>query len=123
MARFFAVLAVFLIAHVIPAMPASRRRLQARLGEGGFIAAYSVLSTLLFAWLIREALLAPYVPLWFAGYWGYWVALIFMPLAALLFGASGLWLWLNIVSAWRTYRHVNALIEQSRQAPSGPLRN
>lgn len=88
MARFFAVLAVFLIAHVIPAMPASRRRLQARLGEGAFIAAYSVLSTLLFAWLIREALLAPYVPLWFAGTWGYWVALIFMPLAALLFGAA-----------------------------------
>lgn len=88
MLRFFAVLAVFLIAHVIPAMPATRRRLQARLGEGGFIAAYSVLSTLLFAWLIREALLAPYVPLWFAGSWGYWVALIFMPLAALLLCAG-----------------------------------
>jgi hypothetical protein len=39
---------------------------------------------------------------------------IFFYPAALLFGTSGLWLWLNIVSAWRTYRHVNALIEQSR---------
>lgn len=90
MARFLAVLAVFLIAHVIPAMPAARRRLQVRLGEGGFIAAYSVLSLLLFAWLIREALLAPYVPLWFAGPWGFWVALIFMPLALLLLGAGAL---------------------------------
>ena len=88
MARFFAVLAVFLIAHVIPAMPAMRRGLQARLGEGGFIAAYSVLSTLLFAWLIREALLAPYVPLWFAGPPGFWVALVFMPLSLLLLGAG-----------------------------------
>jgi uncharacterized membrane protein len=90
MARFLAVLAVFLIAHVIPAMPATRRRLQSRLGEGGFIAAYSVLSLLLFAWLIREALLAPYVPLWFAGDWGFWAALIGMPLALLLLGAGAL---------------------------------
>ncbi|MBL8201339.1 MAG: hypothetical protein JNK40_10240 [Chromatiales bacterium] len=90
MARFLLVLAVFLIAHVIPAMPAARRGLQARLGEGGFIAAYSALSLLLFAWLIREALLAPYVPLWFAGPWGYWVALLFMPLSLLLLGAGAL---------------------------------
>jgi uncharacterized membrane protein len=90
MGRFLLVLAVFLIAHVIPAMPAARRMLQARLGEGGFIAAYSALSLLLFAWLIREALLAPYVPLWFAGDWGFWVALIGMPLALLLLGAGAL---------------------------------
>lgn len=90
MGRFLLVLAVFLIAHVIPAMPAARRKLQARLGEGGFIAAYSVLSLLLFAWLIREALLAPYVPLWFAGDWGFWAALIGMPLALLLLGAGAL---------------------------------
>jgi uncharacterized membrane protein len=90
MARFLAVLAVFLIAHVIPAMPATRGALKARLGEGGFIGAYSVLSLLLFAWLIREALLAPYVPLWFAGSWGYWVALVGMPLALVLLGAGAL---------------------------------
>lgn len=90
MVRFLLVLAVFLIAHVIPAMPAARRRLQARLGEGGFIAAYSVLSLLLFAWLIREVLLAPYVPLWFAGDWGFWIALVGMPLALLLLGTGAL---------------------------------
>lgn len=90
MARFLLVLAVFLIAHVIPAMPAARRKLQARFGEGGFIAAYSALSLLLFAWLIREALLAPYVPLWFAGDWGFWVALVGMPLALFLLGAGAL---------------------------------
>jgi len=90
MARFLAVLAVFLIAHVIPAMPAARRRLTTRLGAGGFIAAYSLLSLLLFAWLIREALLAPYVPLWFAGDWGFWVALVLVPLALVLLCAGAL---------------------------------
>ncbi|MEQ1802042.1 MAG: NnrU family protein [Gammaproteobacteria bacterium] len=90
MGRFLLVLAVFLIAHVIPAMPAMRRSLQARLGDGGFIAAYSALSLALFAWLIREALLAPYVPLWFAGPWVYWVALVLMPFALVLLGAGAL---------------------------------
>lgn len=33
--------------------------------------------------------------------------------AALLFGASNLWLWLNMASASRTYRRVNALLGQA----------
>jgi hypothetical protein len=37
---------------------------------------------------------------------------IFTYPAALLFGASNLWLWLNIVSASRTYRRVNLLLGQ-----------
>lgn len=88
MERFLGVLAVFLIAHVIPTMPVVRRSLKARLGGGGFLAAYSVLSLLLFIWLIREALLAPYIPLWFAGSPGRWVALLLMPLTLMLLGAS-----------------------------------
>jgi len=86
--RFLGVLAVFLIAHVIPAMPAVRRSLKARLGAGGFLAAYSVLSLLLFSWLIREALLAPYIPLWLPGAPGRWVAVVLMPLTLVLLGAS-----------------------------------
>jgi uncharacterized membrane protein len=88
MGRFLGVLAVFLVAHVIPALPAIRRSLQARLGAGGFLATYSVLSLFLFAWLIREALLAPYIPLWFAGPWGHWVAALLLPLALVLLGAG-----------------------------------
>lgn len=34
--------------------------------------------------------------------------------AALLFGASNLWLWLNLVSASRTYRRVNAALGQPK---------
>ena len=90
MARFLVVLAVFLIAHVIPAMPRMRRSLQARLGEGGFIGAYSVLSLLLGAWLIWAALNAPYIPLWFAGPWSYWFAIVLVPLALFLLGTGAL---------------------------------
>jgi uncharacterized membrane protein len=90
MARFLGVLAVFLSAHVIPAMPAIRRSLQARLGEGGFIGAYSILSLLLFAWLIREALNAPFIPLWFAGPWSFWFAIVLAPLALVLLGTGAL---------------------------------
>ena len=90
MARFVVVYAIFLIAHIIPAMPALRRSLQARLGEGGFVAAYSVLSLLLFAWLIREALNAPFIPLWFAGPWSFWFAIALVPLALVLLGTGAL---------------------------------
>ncbi len=90
MYRFVGVLAVFLVAHVIPALPSVRRALQARLGEGGFIGAYSLLSLLLFAWLIRELLLAPYIPIWFAGPWSFWFAIVLMPLALFLLGAGAL---------------------------------
>ncbi len=90
MYRFVSVLAVFLVAHVIPAMPVVRRALQARLGEGGFIGAYSVFSLLLFGWLIREALLAPYVPIWFAGPWSFWFAIVLVPLALFLLGTGAL---------------------------------
>ena len=48
---------------------------------------------------------------------GFLLATVYLPTiftypAALLFGASNLWLWLNIVSASRTFRRVNALIRQ-----------
>lgn len=41
---------------------------------------------------------------------------LFARAAAILFGASNLWLWLNIVAAYRTYRDVNALLKQAASA-------
>ncbi|MBZ0106072.1 MAG: hypothetical protein K8H84_10630 [Sulfuricella denitrificans] len=38
---------------------------------------------------------------------------VFFYPAALLFGASGLWLWLNMASAWLTYHRTNALIQKA----------
>ncbi len=90
MGRFLAVLAVFLVAHVLPVLPAIRRPLQARLRPGGFLAAYSALSLLLFAWLISAALAAPYIPLWFAGPWAHGFAVLLAPVALVLLGASAL---------------------------------
>lgn len=43
---------------------------------------------------------------------------IFFYPAGVLFGASSLWLWLNLASAWRIYRRAYALIRQSRQTTS-----
>jgi uncharacterized membrane protein len=37
--------------------------------------------------------------------------------AALLFGASNLWLWLNIVAASRIYRRLDAQIAQAAASP------
>lgn len=42
-----------------------------------------------------------------------WQAAFFYP-AAILFGASGLWLWLNLLSAWRIYRRTHAQIQAFR---------
>lgn len=44
-------------------------------------------------------------------------AIFFYP-AAVLFGASSTWLWLNLASAWRTYHRTNVLIQKTRKAPS-----
>ncbi len=90
MGRFLAVFAIFLLAHAVPAMPAIRQSLRARLGSVGYLLAYSALSLLLFTWLISEVLRAPYVPLWFIGPAGHAVALVVLPFAFALLGASAL---------------------------------
>lgn len=88
MGRFLVVLAIFMISHVIPAVPGIRRRLIGRLGEGPFIGLYSLMSLALFAWLIRETLAAPYIPLWPPVAWTWWVPLILLPVALILLGAG-----------------------------------
>jgi uncharacterized membrane protein len=88
MGRFLAVFAAFLIAHVIPAAPATRRRLIGWLGEGTFIAVYSLMSLALFAWLISATLAAPYIPVWPKAPWTYGVPLVLLPLALVLLGAG-----------------------------------
>ncbi len=88
MSGFLAALAVFILAHAIPALPAVRHRLVLRLGRGGYVFAYSLLSLALFTLLIASALAAPYIALWTAPRWAYAVPLVGMLLAAALLGAS-----------------------------------
>lgn len=88
MGQFLAALAVFVVAHVIPALPPVRRWLLARLGEGGFLAAYSLLSLLLFTLLLRATLAAPYLPVWPPARFTYVFPLVGVPVALVLLGAG-----------------------------------
>lgn len=86
--------ALFLGAHMIPALPGPRGWLVARLGRRGYLAAFSLLSIGLLYWLILAAGRAPHVSLWDQPGWSRWLVNIAMPLAglvaALAVGLSGL---------------------------------
>ena len=83
-AEFTAAMVVFLAAHRLPLRPATRARLVAALGEGGFLALYSALSIALLVWLIIAAGRAPFVPLWDFAPWHSHLALVLMLAACLL---------------------------------------
>ena len=75
---------LFLGSHSLPARPTARRRLVGALGEGGYLALYSVVSLLALAWLIVAAGRAPYVELWPFAPWQLWVPNLAMPLVCLV---------------------------------------
>jgi uncharacterized membrane protein len=76
--------AAFLLSHMLPARPGLRRRLARRLGEGGYLAGYSLASVLAMAWLIAAAGRAPTVVLWGWAAWQAWVPNLVVPLACIL---------------------------------------
>lgn len=84
MAEFFAAFTVFLIAHSLPSIRPLRAGLVARLGRRGYLAAYSVASLALLAWLVSAALRAPYLGLWTPPVWAYHQALLTAPLGVIL---------------------------------------
>lgn len=81
MAEFLAAIALFLVAHVVPPAPPVRTRLISWLGRRTYLAAYSLLSLALIAWVIAAALRAPYWPLWEFAPWQAVVPVLVMPLA------------------------------------------
>ncbi|MFV0335307.1 MAG: NnrU family protein [Tropicimonas sp.] len=81
---FAATIAVFLLSHSIPVRPAVKAALVARLGTGGFTAAYSALSVLALAWMIWAAGRAPVVHLWPWSPWQNYVTAGAMALACLI---------------------------------------
>lgn len=89
MIEFAVALAAFLAAHSIPALPSVRGRLVALLGRVPYLAAYSVLSFVLLAWLVDAARRADTVTLWEPARWQWCVTLALMPFA-LFFLTSGL---------------------------------
>lgn len=90
MTEFFAALALFLLSHAIPARPALRSRLASMLGERTYQFLYSLLSLAILVWLISAAARAPYVPLWDLSIGQYWVPVVLMLPAFVLFAGGAI---------------------------------
>jgi uncharacterized membrane protein len=87
--EFVLALTAFVAAHLIPASPGLRRLLVARMGRRPYLAAYSLLSIGLLAWLIVAARRADTIPLWDPAPWQWRFAALLMPFAA-FFVTAGL---------------------------------
>ena len=81
MGEFYLSVAVFLLAHIIPPAPPVRTRLISWLGRRFYLIAYSILSIGLLTWVILAGQRAPYVGLWQAAPWQWWVTIVIMPFA------------------------------------------
>ena len=88
MLLFLVALALFLLAHVIPAIPGLRARLVERLGRRRYVAIYSIISTVLLAFLVYATLRMDYVPLWDTAPWQAWVTIILTPIGFFLLFAG-----------------------------------
>lgn len=90
MTEFLLALAAFVLAHLVPAMPGVRPRLVAVAGRSAYMAAYSVVSLALLAWLVAAARRADDVWLWQPAAWQWAMAALLMPvsLALLVLGLS-----------------------------------
>lgn len=82
--EFLLSLAAFIGSHLVPARPRLKARLVARLGRGGYGAAFGILSLVLLVWVIAAAGRAPFVPLWDQAGWMRWLANLAVPAAFLL---------------------------------------
>ncbi|MCW5699773.1 MAG: NnrU family protein [Rhodospirillales bacterium] len=76
--------AVFVISHVVLSSPFIRGPLVARLGERVFMVGYSVVSLLLFVWLVMAYNDSPYVEVWLPGTMMRHMALTIMPFSCIL---------------------------------------
>jgi uncharacterized membrane protein len=97
----------FVGGHLLLSHPPLRGRLVARLGEGGFSLAYSVLMLAALAWVVAAYRAAPFVPLWDLGAAGRMVPAAVMPVALML---AVLGLTSRNVTAVGGERHYNAPI-------------
>ncbi len=83
--EFFIAFVLFFLSHMIPAQPIIREWLIRHTGKTIYLTVYSVLSIVLFGWLIVAAGRAPYVAVWKFLPWQLWLPNIAMPIACLLF--------------------------------------
>ena len=76
--------ALFFLSHIIPVRPTIREWLIRHIGKALYLAAYSVLSIILFVWLIVAVGRAPYLALWPFAPWQLWIPNVAMPFVCLL---------------------------------------
>lgn len=88
MTQFLAAMGLFLALHSVPAIPAIRQTLVARLGRGLYLALYSLASLASLTWVFYAALALDHVELWPAAAWRAWIALILSPVALFLLVAG-----------------------------------
>ena len=88
MTEFLISLAAFVAAHVLPARTGLRARAIDRFGHRPYMAAYSVLSLALVAWVVSAASRAPHVALWPQAPWQAAVPVVAMPVALTLLVAG-----------------------------------
>ncbi|MBO9449352.1 NnrU family protein [Tropicibacter sp. R16_0] len=82
--EFSAALVVFFLSHAIPVRPPVRPWLVSRLGQRGYLLAYSALSIAILVWLFVAAARAPFVAVIPAEAVLRWVPLVLMPLVSVL---------------------------------------
>ena len=83
---FIAANVVFFGVHILLSTDGIRTRLHSIFGNRGYITAHILLSLLVFAWAIYEAMSAPRIPLWSVPVWQQWLGLVLLGLASLLMG-------------------------------------
>lgn len=71
--EFALALVLFMASHWIPATPGLKARLEAALGQWGYLIGFSLISTGLLIWVIFAAGRAPYVGLWDQALWHRWL--------------------------------------------------
>jgi uncharacterized membrane protein len=76
--------ALFFLSHIIPVRPTIREWLIRHIGKATYLAAYSMLSIIIFVWLIVAVGRAPYLPLWQFAPWQKWIPNVAMPFVCLL---------------------------------------
>lgn len=80
-----AALAVFLLTHSIPALRPVRAQCVSALGERGYLAAYSIVSLVVSAWVVMALIDAPYVEVWAMTPMTMWItAIVMLPACGLL---------------------------------------
>lgn len=80
--------AAFFLSHTIPVRSSVKPWIVARIGAKGFGLIYSILSLVIFVWLIVAANRAPYVPLWEKAAWMPYVTISIMFVVCLMLSFS-----------------------------------